>query len=271
MDASNLYGSPRHRSFVLGQSKRRALLLHGFPGTPAEMLPLAEVLAEGGLEVHGPLLPGFGMDIEKLGKTQWQDWVRAAQQVWEQAQTGAETTLLLGFSMGGAVALNLKAQPDRLVLLAPFWRLADPRAKLLPVAQYILPQLKPFQNADFTHEVVRSQFRRLEPTLDLDDPEVQHELKEKVLLPTSSLLELQRLGRAAYRAAPRVKTPALVLQGRDDTTVSPADTRRLAARLGGPVTFTETSGTHEFIASGAAGFAEVREVLSNACRAVSNE
>ena len=162
-------------------AKHRALVLHGFPGTPAEMLPVAEILAEGGLEVHGPLLPGFGLDIERLGKTHWQDWVRAAQRAWDTVQTGAETTLLLGFSMGGAVALKLAAHPDRLVLLAPFSRLADPRARLLPVAQYVLPQLKPFQNADFTQEVVRSQFRRLEPTLNLDDPEVQRELREKVV------------------------------------------------------------------------------------------
>ncbi len=242
---------------MLGRSRRRALLLHGFPGTPAEVLPIAEVLAAGGLEVYGPLLPGFGLDTENLEKTRWQDWVRAARSVWNEVQNGAETTLLLGFSMGGAVALNLKADPDQLILIAPFWRLADPRAKLLPVAQYLLPQLKPFQNADFTQEVVRSQFRRLEPTLDLDNPEVQKELREKVVLPTKSLVELQRVGRAAYRAAPKVRVPALVVQGRDDTTVSPADTRRLTARLGGPVAFREVSGTHELIRPNAAGFNEV--------------
>lgn len=257
MNVSNFYGSPRHQSFVLGKSKRRALLLHGFPGTPAEMLPLAEVLAERGLEVHGPLLPGFGIDIGKLDKTRWQDWVMAAQSAWTNVQNGAEATLLLGFSVGGAVALNLKATPDRLILIAPFYRLADPRAKLLPVVRFVMPQLKPFQNADFSTEVVRAQFRRLEPGLELGDPEVQRELREKVVLPTSSLVELQRLGRAAYRAAPEVKAPALVLQGRDDTTVAPADTRRLALRLGGPLTLTETDGTHELISPDASGFAEV--------------
>ena len=235
------------------------------------MLPLAEVLVEQGLEVHGPLLPGFGMDIEKLGKTKWRDWVKAAQQAWTEVQGGAETTLLLGFSMGGAVALNLTAQPDRLILISPFWRLADPRARLLPVAQYFLPELKPFQNADFTQGVVRSQFRRLEPTLDLNDPEVQRELKEKVVLPTSSLVQLERLGRAAYRAAPHVKTPALVVQGRSDTTVSPADTRRLAARLGGPVIYNEVRGTHELISRDAAGFGEVMETLSDECPTMGNE
>ena len=250
---------------MLGQSKRRALVLHGFPGMPAEMLPLAEVLVRSGLEVHGPLLPGFGMDIENLGKTHWQAWLRAASEAWRVVQAGAEETLLLGFSMGGAVAVKIAAEanPDRLVLVAPFFRLADPRAKVLPVAQYVLPQLKPFQNADFTTEVARSQFRRLEPTLNLDDPKVQSELREKVVLPTSSLVQLQRVGRAAYRAAPHVETPTLVIQGRGDTTVSPADTRRLVRRLGGPVIFTQTSGTHEFITPGAAGFNEVEAILAD--------
>lgn len=259
MDVSSLYGHSRHQSFVLGSSKRRALLLHGFPGTPAEVLPLAEFLVTLGFEVHGPLHPGLGMGIESLGKTRWSDWVAGAQTSWTQMQAGAESSVLIGFSMGGAVALNLSraVNPQKLILIAPFWRLADPRALLLPVARYVLPQLKPFQNADFTTDVVRAQFARLEPTLNLDDPVVQRTLKDRVALPTSALVELQRLGQQAYSVAPHVNTPTLVVQGRQDTTVAPADTRRLALRLGGRVTLAELEAGHGLIEPSSTGHGEL--------------
>lgn len=264
----SLYGHPRHQGFVLGhhkvgRNKRRALLLHGFPGTPAELRPLAEFLLEQGFEVRAPLLPGFGIEIANLGKTRWQAWVVAAQHAWEGLREGAETAVLIGFSMGGAVAVNVAAQtrPDQLVLIAPFWRLADPRAKLLPLIQYVVPQLKPFQQADFSTDVVRAQFERLEPTLDLADPDVQRALREQVALPTSSLVALQRLGRHAYRVATRVTAPTLVLQGEGDATVRTADTRRLVARLGGPVTFTELGGDHQLIEASSPGHRALLEQL----------
>lgn len=270
VNVSNLYGGSRHQSFTLGQSSRRALLLHGFPGTPAELLPLAEFLQAGGLEARAPLLPGLGLNIAELGRTRWQSWVDAARDAWDELRAGADRAFLLGFSMGGAAALNLVAalppeeRPERLVLIAPFGRLADPRTKLLPVLRYVLPQLRPFEKADLGTEAVRSQFRRLEPTLDLDDPEVQTAIRTQVVLPTSSLVELQRIGAHAYRAAPRVTVPTLVIQGRDDQAVAPADTRRLALRLGGPITYHELGGTHDLILSGEPGHEEVLRLLERA-------
>ena len=261
-----------------GRSKRRALLLHGFPGTPAELRPVAEFLLAQGFEVRAPLLPGFGAGMGSLGSTGWRDWVGAAQAAWDDLSGGAEETLLLGFSMGGAVAVNVAARtpPDRLVLIAPFWRLPDRRAGLLPLIRFAVPQLKPCAQADFATESVRAQVARIDPTLNLDDPNVQQALREQMVLPTSSLVALQRLGRHAYRAAPRVTAPTLIFQGEDDATVRAADTRRLAARLGGPVTFTELTGDHQMIEAQSKGHRELLEVLgrhiaSNEQRAMSNE
>ncbi len=260
MDILSLYRHPRHQSFVLGgasadRSKKRALLLHGFPGTPGEMRPVAEFLAAQGFEVRAPLLPGFGAGMGSLGKTRWRDWVEAAQTDWDDLSGGADETLLLGFSMGGAVAVNVAARmpPDRLVLIAPFWRLPDRRAGLLPLVQFAVPQLRPCAQADFATESVRAQVARIDPTLNLDDPVVQRALREQIVVPTSSLVALQRLGRRAYRAAPRVTAPTLVFQGEDDATVRAADTRRLAARLGGPVTFSELEGDHQLIEAASRG------------------
>ncbi len=250
-----------------GRSKRRALLLHGFPGTPAELRPLAEFLLAQGFEVRAPLLPGFGAGMGSLGRTRWRDWVGAAQTAWDDL-AGADETLLLGFSMGGAAAVNVAARtpPDRLVLIAPFWRLPDRRAGLLPLLQFAVPQLRPCAQADFATESVRAQVARIDPTLNLDDPEVQRALREQIVVPTSSLVALQRLGRRAYRAAPKVKAPTLVFQGEDDATVRAEDTRRLAARLGGPVTFSELKGDHQLVEAGSRGHEALLEQLGRHCQ-----
>jgi carboxylesterase len=261
VDAARFYGHERHKSFWLGEGPHRALLLHGFPGTPAELRALGERLAARGFRVYAPLLPGFGTDIPNLGTTRRAAWLAAAQNAWEalhEEPTPAEAqTVLLGFSMGGALALQVAASsfpPRKLVLLAPFWRLRDPRARWLPALQYAVRELRPFENADFSASTVRAQFARLEPSLDLDDPAVQEALRTQVVLPTSALVELQRLGAGAYRAAPRVRAPALVIQGLEDDTVAAEDTRRLALRLGGPVTLFEVPGTHHLISPDSAAF-----------------
>jgi hypothetical protein len=57
-----------HRSFLWQGSDCAALLIHGFPGTPAEMRPLGTVLKDAGWTVHGLMLPGLGADIESLDK-----------------------------------------------------------------------------------------------------------------------------------------------------------------------------------------------------------
>ncbi len=42
--ALELLQMPRHQPFLWPGSTAAALLIHGFPGTPAEMRPLAETL-----------------------------------------------------------------------------------------------------------------------------------------------------------------------------------------------------------------------------------
>ncbi|MGQ9815827.1 MAG: alpha/beta hydrolase, partial [Candidatus Roseilinea sp.] len=112
-----------HRAFELGSGSRQALLVHGFPGTPAEMRPLAEVLASRGWRVRAPLLPCFGPDIVNLDRCRWQDWVKAIEAEWMTLCAAPGHSALIGYSMGAAIALHVAAvrPPNRLVLVAPFW------------------------------------------------------------------------------------------------------------------------------------------------------
>lgn len=82
------------------------LCLHGLGGTGRTMQPLADGLAALGHTVHAPTLPGHGTTPDDLLGVTWNDWVAAAAQAL--ADTGA--TVVVGQSMGGALALALAAR-----------------------------------------------------------------------------------------------------------------------------------------------------------------
>ena len=104
-----------------------------------------------------------------------EEWLAAARAAWDETRAGRQPrTTLIGFSMGGAVALRLAAEaglaPDQLILLAPHWKFADRRAVVLPVAKYFIREFKPFGRIDFDSPDMRRMLAELAPGADLDDP-----------------------------------------------------------------------------------------------------
>ncbi len=250
---SEFFSDPQHQPFALGhtpgQAHIGALLIHGFPGTPAEMRPLGERLAAAGWAVRGPLLPGFGPQIPTLGDKTRHDWLTAVRHAWQQVRAAHETAVLIGFSMGGALALHLAAgpqPPDGLVLLAPFWRLAGWQGNLLPIVKHFRKTFYPFAQANFGDTAVRQQLHELMPDADLDDTAVQARIRQEAQLPTRTIDEVRRLGLESIKLAAEVHCPTLVLQGSEDTVVLPRFSRQLITRLGGPVTYREIPGKHTF-------------------------
>jgi carboxylesterase len=229
------YTDPGHEPFHFEVGPSRALLIHGFLGSPRDLRPLAQELADVGVTARGVLLPGFGPDIARLKKVQAEEWLNAARAAWQEIREGASRTTLIGFSMGGAVALRLATEaglaPDQLVLLAPHWKFADRRAVVLPVAKYLIREFKPFGPIDFDSPDMRRMLAELAPGADLDDPEVRHALRNSATIPTRALDELRRIGVSATRA-PRVSAATTIVQGLQDTTTLPAYSRELAARMG---------------------------------------
>src|SRR6201994_3761996 len=55
----------------------RVLLCHGFPGSPQSLRPWAQFLAEAGLSVSLPLLPGHGTSWQDMNHTTSGDWLAA--------------------------------------------------------------------------------------------------------------------------------------------------------------------------------------------------
>lgn len=243
------FNRPEDAPFALGAGRVGALLIHGFPGTPADVRPLGERLAQAGFSAYGPLLPGLGREIARLGTMTRYDWLEAVRAARQDLHENHDQVVLIGFSMGGAIAMHLAAEdpPDALVLLAPFWRLGGWQFRLLPVLKRLMPTVAPFEKADFADPAVRRQLEAIAPGIDLDDPETQQALRRDVRLPLSVINEVRLLGESAARQTPRLDAPTLVLQGRQDATVKVGYTRRLVQRLPGEVVYHEFDGDHGFV------------------------
>ncbi len=281
-DTGGWFAGPEHASFDLGADAPRAdasfevgadppragaLLLHGFPGTPAELRPLGEALSSAGVRAQAPLLPGFGPAMAHLGDIGAREWLAGAAQAWKDLQERHARTVLVGYSMGGALALRLAAShpPERLILVAPLWRLlgpAWPLGALLPIVERLIPSFGPLDHGSpLDNPELRQFFARAAPELDLERPEVRAELRRRVRLHTATLTQLWQLAIGSGGAARAVHAPTLIVQGKTDRVVRAHDTRDLARRFSGPVQLHELDAGHLVLDSTGPRWPAVRDVI----------
>ena len=244
------FQGPEHLPFRLGDGPAAVLMIHGFGGTPAELRGLGEIFAGHGWHAQALLLPGFGADIANLERTHAQDWFDAVRTAWQALRSEYNPCVLLGFSMGAAIALHIAAEvtPDRMILAAPFWRLPGFMNGILPAVAWLNPKIRPFKRANFNDPRLRQFLERLLPGINLDNPAEQEYIRRELSIPVRTINEIRKMGQEACRAAPHIHTPTLVLQGLQDMVVQPASTRRLVGRLPSPLTtYYEVPGTHDFL------------------------
>ncbi|WP_203364472.1 alpha/beta fold hydrolase [Bacillus sp. REN10] len=96
------------------------LCIHGFTGAPYEVEPLAEYLKEKtDWKVVVPTLPGHGEKLSLKGVT-YQQWLEHAEKELQLLLSECEHVYMIGFSMGGMIALYLaeKYPVEKLILLS---------------------------------------------------------------------------------------------------------------------------------------------------------
>src|SRR5271156_276517 len=89
-----------------------ALLCPGFTGSPQSLRPWAQFLAEAGLSVSLPLLPGHGTSWQDMNHTTSDDWLAAAGQALTELRAECDEVFLMGLSMGACLALRLAETAD---------------------------------------------------------------------------------------------------------------------------------------------------------------
>jgi len=109
-------------------ASRTVILVHGFVGTPFDLKPLAETLAENRFKVVVPALPGqlkksFAYDRTKYSPDFYTNWLAGI--IRTETHESGEKPYLIGFSMGGTLSTVVasKNSIDKLVLIAPFYSL----------------------------------------------------------------------------------------------------------------------------------------------------
>lgn len=198
-------GDPR--PFSLPGGPTGCLLLHGLPGSPAEMRLLGEYLAARNICVHVPLLPGMGTVPEDLGRVSWRDWVSTAEQALAGLRGSCDKLYVAGLSMGGALALLLGAsQPlAGVAALAPAIRMRDRRFRWVPLLYRLHPWIEPNHAED-----------------DLADPAARALTWHCQRYPSVAAAQLFHLVRATRRSLPEVRCPVLIVQSPWDSLLDPA-------------------------------------------------
>ena len=259
-----LYPHHEHDSYRLEAGRDvGALVINGFTGTPRGVRGLADALHGAGITTIAPHLPGFGIDRKHLHRVRWKDWMTTARAAWDGMQVEFGERVLVGYSMGGAIALRLAAeiQPDRLVLIAPFWKVNDWREPAISLLRHVIPIVPFGPTGDFADAAVRAHFASWRPDLDLDDPEVQAALRDDALVPSIAINELRKLGRGGPKRAAHITAPALVLQGERDDVVPSRNTRRLLAPYAGPLAWRTLPGDHFPLRPDAADWPVARDAI----------
>jgi len=181
-----------------------ALLIHGYTATAAEARLLGEELARRGYSVTAPLLPGHGTSPADLARCRWRDWADHVQAVYAQLAARCEKVFAIGESLGALLALHLAAHRPEVAGVVPCAPALIARTKLI----YLSPVLK--------HVVRQLPKRRVAANPDnLVDGRWQG-YNVDVTAAAAQLLALQRVVR---RELPLVRQPALICQGRLDTSV----------------------------------------------------
>ena len=101
---------PLARPIHVGSGEDAALLLHGWTGWAGRLTYLAGRLADAGLTVDVPRLPGHGTTLDDFLTTDADDWYRRALDAYLDLSSTHRTVYVAGTSMGAVMAVILATQ-----------------------------------------------------------------------------------------------------------------------------------------------------------------
>jgi carboxylesterase len=192
------------------------LLCHGFTGSPRTLRPWAEYLAEAGLTVSLPRLPGHGTTWQDLNRTGWTDWYGEVSRAFDELAEKSSTVFVLGLSMGACLAL----------------RLAETRAEAVAGLVLVNPSLAPDTRMFVLAPVMKRVVKSL-PGIsdDIKKPGASEGGYKRV--PTSAAATLPRMWKTTAADLGQVRQPVLVYRSTVDHVVGPPSMRVLLGAVPG--------------------------------------
>ena len=201
--------------FFFAGGSHGVLLLHGFTGSPADLLLLGRFLQRQGFTVLAPRLAGHGTTEEDLSRQTAEDWLDSARDGYAMLAGLCKKVSIVGHSMGGVLAFLLAAEckVHRIVSMAtPVFIAPERGADRLPPLKFCRGRYVP---------------KHRRPMKDVPDA-----VNETYLtMPLVSIHELFDLMHTMMEALPRVTRPTLILHSVADHTADPKSAAYLAEHI----------------------------------------
>ncbi len=210
--------------FIQENGPRAALLIHGFGATPFDLKPLAIALSKENITVYAPLLPGHGTSVQDFARSTEKEWISASKQGLKRLVKYPKV-YIIGFSMGGAIALDLAAEKavktrgSGVVLLAPCVFIKGQHRLVTP--EFAIKHFSRFLLTDYI----------------INKPSFYYDKRPLAgrpaydLFPITTLRQLVSLEETARRKLPEVSEPLLVIQSRNDPTVAASGPNYILAHI----------------------------------------
>jgi len=184
------------------------LALHGYTGFPGELRFIAEHLGAAGFAVAVPRLPGAGTDSSDLSTTTRRDWMRRSYDSWLDLRSRYEQVSILGYSMGGLLALKVAmyAKPEKIVLLAPALKIKQKTWGLMPLLSLLNPILPE----------IRTSWK---PNPELSPQELKLGQRYWIRREIRSAAQLYKLRSEVRRRLRKIQTPVMAVVSKEDKSV----------------------------------------------------
>jgi carboxylesterase len=180
------------------------LMLHGFAGNFGEISRLFNMLLDMGYVVECPTLAGHGGSKKDLSKTRYTDWIRSSIDSYSKLRENYDKVVVIGFSMGGLVAVNLfELMPYNLLVTI---------------------------NTPIYYWNPKEISRNIKDNFFINSKKY---IKTSIDKPVSSLFEFLKILNISKGKFEKITCPSLIIQAKNDDTVRPKSARYIYENVNG--------------------------------------